>query len=66
MPRSGEAPHPWWYKAATTSLPTGSMVIVQPGTRHFLWTAEATTVQVHGVGPFGITYVNPADDPRTK
>jgi len=21
-------------------------------------------VQVHGLGPFAITYVNPADDPR--
>jgi len=24
------------------------------------------TVQVHGVGPWGLTYVNPADDPRKK
>jgi hypothetical protein len=23
-------------------------------------------IQVHGIGPFGITYLNPADDPRTK
>jgi hypothetical protein len=26
----------------------------------------ATEIQVHGVGPFAITYVNPKDDPRTK
>ena len=26
----------------------------------------AATIQVHGTGPFGVTYVNPADDPRTK
>ena len=53
-------------KANTTSLSTGSFVIVPPNTNHFLWTAEEATVQVHGVGPVAITYVNPADDPRTK
>ncbi len=53
-------------RTRTTALPTGSTTIMQPNTRHFLWTAEEATVQVHGVGPFGITYVNPADDPRTR
>ena len=53
-------------KAKTTALPTGSLVIVPPNTNHFLWTTEEATVQVHGVGPVAITYVNPADDPRTK
>jgi len=53
-------------KTKTTALPMGSIVIMQPNTNHFLWTAEEATVQVHGVGPSAITYVNPADDPRTK
>jgi quercetin dioxygenase-like cupin family protein len=53
-------------KTRTTALPTGSIVIMQPNTNHFLWTAEEATVQVHGVGPNAITYVNPADDPRAK
>ena len=53
-------------KAKTTALSTGSFVIMPPNTNHFLWTAEEATVQVHGVGPVAITYVNPADDPRTK
>jgi len=26
----------------------------------------ATEIQVRGIGPFGVTYVNKADDPRTK
>lgn len=30
---------------------------------HFAWTTSDTVVQVHGVGPFAITYVDPADDP---
>ena len=28
--------------------------------------SEETIVQVHGVGPTDITFVNPADDPRKK
>jgi len=47
-------------------LPAGSVVIMQPKTNHFLWTKEEAIVQVHGVGPWGITYVNPADDPRSN
>jgi hypothetical protein len=33
---------------------------------HFAWTNEETIVQLSGMGPWGITYVNPADDPRKK
>jgi hypothetical protein len=50
----------------TKSLPAGSIAIMQPKTNHFAWTKQETIVQVHGVGPWDITYVNPADDPRKK
>jgi hypothetical protein len=50
----------------TTALPAGSMAIMQPKTNHFGWTKEETIVQVHGVGPWGVNYVDPADDPRKK
>src|SRR5438552_13247394 len=30
---------------------------------HYAWTTSPTVVQVHGQGPFALTYVNPADDP---
>jgi anti-sigma factor ChrR (cupin superfamily) len=33
---------------------------------HYAWTTAETIVQVHGEGPFAITYVNPADDPSRK
>lgn len=33
---------------------------------HYAWASSPTVVQVHGQGPFAITYVDPADDPRTK
>ena len=52
---------------AAMAMAPGSVAIMQPGTRHYALTrAEEVTVQVHGVGPWGLTYVNPADDPRKK
>ena len=50
----------------TMALPPGSVAIMQPKTNHFAWTKEETIVQLHGVGPWGVTYVNPADDPMKK
>jgi len=50
----------------TKPLPTGSVAIMQPKTTHFAWTKDETIVQIHGVGPWAINYVNPADDPRKK
>ena len=47
-------------------LSPGSMMIMQPKTNHFAWTKEEVVVQLNGTGPWGITYVNPADDPRKK
>lgn len=50
----------------TKPLVAGSVAIMQPKTNHFAWAKEETIVQVHGIGPWTITYVNPADDPRKK
>jgi hypothetical protein len=36
------------------------------GTRHYASAKGETVVQLHGVGPWGINYVNAADDPRKK
>jgi quercetin dioxygenase-like cupin family protein len=47
-------------------LPSGGFAVMEIGTRHFAFTREASVVQLHGMGPWGITYVNAADDPRTK
>ena len=48
------------------TLPPGSIMIMQPKTNHFAWTKEEVVVQLNGTGPWGVTYVNPADDPRKK
>jgi quercetin dioxygenase-like cupin family protein len=50
----------------TQPLGPGSVSIMQPGTNHFAWFGEETVIQLHGVGPWTVTYVDPADDPRKK
>jgi hypothetical protein len=50
----------------TMALPVGGMAIMQPEVHHYLWTKDGAITQVHGVGPWAINYVNPADDPRKK
>jgi quercetin dioxygenase-like cupin family protein len=53
-------------EAKTMPVSAGSLVIMPAKTQHFGWTKEETIVQLNGVGPWGVTYVNPADDPRKK
>jgi ketosteroid isomerase-like protein/quercetin dioxygenase-like cupin family protein len=51
---------------ALQDLSAGSFTTVPADMRHFFVSKTASTIQVHGIAPFGITYVNPADDPRMK
>ena len=53
-------------RTRTNPLPVGGAAVIPGNANHFSWTAEETVVQVHGIGPLVITYVNPADDPRKK
>ena len=48
------------------ALPAGSFVVIPQGHPHFVQIKEATVVQLHGQGPWTITYVDPADDPTKK
>ena len=48
------------------ALTPGSMMILQPKTHHFAWNKDEVIVQLNGTGPWGITYLNPADDPRNQ
>ncbi|MCL5779037.1 cupin domain-containing protein [Limibaculum sp. FT325] len=47
-------------------LAPGSFVRIPTGMAHFAWTEAETVVQINVMGPFGITYVNPHDDPRSR
>jgi quercetin dioxygenase-like cupin family protein len=49
-----------------TGLPTGTFAALAPGVRHFAFARGETVIQLHGIGPWQLTYVNPADDPRNK
>jgi quercetin dioxygenase-like cupin family protein len=49
-----------------TSLPVGSFGMLPPGMQHFARAKGVTVIQLHGIGPWGLTYVNPSDDPRKK
>ena len=53
-------------RGATPILPAGSFMRIPVGQAHFAWTEEPTVVQLNGVGPFGVDYVNPEDDPRNN
>lgn len=53
-------------KAKTMALKPGSVAIMQPKMNHFAWTQDETIVQVHGIGPWVVNYVNAADDPRKQ
>ena len=53
-------------KSATQAMPAGAFGHWPAGMKHFAWANGETVVQLHGVGPWGIQYVNPADDPRNK
>jgi quercetin dioxygenase-like cupin family protein len=47
-------------------LAVGSFAMMPQGTRHFALAKGPTVIQIHGIGPWGITYVNSSDDPRNK
>jgi len=49
-----------------TDLPAGTFAALEPGVRHFAQARGATVIQLHGTGPWSLTYVNPADDPRGR
>ncbi len=51
---------------ATKPMTAGSFVVMPKGTHHFAWTKGETVLQVYAIGPWGLTYVNPEDDPRRK
>ena len=50
----------------THALGIGAVAIMPAKSPHFAWTAAETVVQLHGTGPWGVTYINAADDPRAK
>jgi ketosteroid isomerase-like protein len=52
--------------ASMQDLGSGGFVRLPGAMRHYVVTKGATTIQIHGMGPFAINYVDPADDPRQQ
>ena len=51
-------------EAQTTPVKAGGFFAMPRGHHHFAAVTEESTIQLHGIGPWGITYVDPSDDPR--
>ncbi len=50
-------------ESATTAMVPGAFGSMPAKMHHYAWCKGDTEVQVHGVGPFKLIYVNPKDDP---
>ena len=51
-------------KSKGTEVHSGGFVFLPADHVHSLWTgSEPAVIQVTGTGPFGVQYLNPADDP---
>lgn len=50
--------------AKATKMTVGGFTSIPMKHHHFAFSDEGAVVQIHGMGPFAITYINPADDPR--
>jgi uncharacterized protein (TIGR02246 family) len=53
-----------WDDTKLVRLDAGDFIHMPPGTRHFVMATGETVIQLHSTGPWGVTYVNPQDDPR--
>jgi len=53
-------------RAAIKALPAGSFFHLPAGTAHYAFAETEAVVQVSGMGPFDVTYLDPKDDPRKK
>jgi quercetin dioxygenase-like cupin family protein len=53
--------------AKLQAFPPGSVVVLPGNTSHFHWAKSSEYVtQVSAIGPLGLDYLNPKDDPRNN
>ncbi len=49
------------------AYPPGSVIVLPSGTHHFHWAKSGEYVtQITAIGPLGMDYVDPQDDPRER
>jgi quercetin dioxygenase-like cupin family protein len=49
--------------ASKVTVPVGGFFTIPAQAHHYAWNAKDTIIQIHAMGPFTVTYVNPDDDP---
>ena len=52
--------------AKAKPFPAGSFAVAPAKMNHYALAKTAAIVDVAAIGPFALTYVNPADDPTKK
>lgn len=53
-------------EAQMKTLPAGTFAAIPVGMHHYAKAQGETVLQLHGIGPWRLTYVHNADDPRKK
>lgn len=54
-------------RAKARTYPAGGVTMMPAGMPMFAYTSdEESVLQIHGTGPWGVNYLNPAEDPRKK
>lgn len=53
-------------RASLKPVPSASFIHLPAGMPHYLFAAEESVVQINGVGPFDVVYLDPKDDPRKQ
>jgi hypothetical protein len=51
-------------KSTGRALEQGGFANMPAQMHHYAWSDNGAILQIHGMGPFAITYINPSDDPR--
>jgi quercetin dioxygenase-like cupin family protein len=53
-------------RSSLQPLPAASFIHLPAGMPHYAVAEAESVVQINGVGPFDVIYVDPSDDPRKK
>jgi mannose-6-phosphate isomerase-like protein (cupin superfamily) len=53
-------------KKKGTALHAGAFGVLPAEMHHFAWASGRTVIQLNGMGPWKLTYVNPADTPKPR
>lgn len=53
-------------KAQATALPVGTYIFLPGNHAHQVWADDEVVLEIKAEGPFDVTYVDPADDPRQE